>query len=145
MATPDEIFERVLSYCGFEGSLGPGVLSRALADGGVTKTSATVADYRRALPRLEARMRAYFAAEEVARRTRRIVGYLTFADGDLDFDDEQAFSKVGHNYEEMKKREAQRSGVTPRPFDATMAETPAGKRGASSGGGGGRGGDSSEK
>ncbi len=103
-ATPDEMFERVLSYCGFTAVLGPGILQRALGDDGAARETATAADYRRALPRLEARMKAYMPAEDVSKRIRRIVGYLAFVDGDLDLDDEFAFSRVGHNYQQLKER-----------------------------------------
>ncbi len=95
MASPDEIFDRVLSYCGFTDVLGPGILVRALTDEGVDKQSATVNDYRRAVPRIEARMKAYLDADEVAHRLRRIMGYLAFVDGEIDEDDERVFSRIG--------------------------------------------------
>ena len=104
-ATPDEMFERVLGYCGFSSVLGPGILQRALADEGVTREAATAADYKRALPRLEGRMKAYMPAEDTGPRIRRIVGYLAFVEGDLDFDDDHAFSKIGHTYQQLKARE----------------------------------------
>ena len=109
---PLEMFERVLSYCGFSAVLGPGVLARALADEGVMKETATVADYRRALPRIEARIAVYLPAEELPRRVRRIVGYLAFVEGELDVDDEQTFSRIGHSYQELKAR-AEAAGSRP--------------------------------
>lgn len=112
MATSSsEMFERVLAYCGFSSVLGPGILARALDDEGVAKDTATVVGYRRALPRIEARMAVYLPADDVARRIRRIVGYLAFVEGELDFDDEQEFSKIGHSYAELKARaEAEEAG-----------------------------------
>lgn len=117
------MFDRVLSYCGFTTVLGPGILQRALGDDGVVREKATATDFRRALPRLEARMKAYMPAEDVARRIRRIVGYLAFVEGDLDFDDEHAFSRVGHNYQQLKARAeaAERlSERSPRPVSGVQ-------------------------
>ena len=107
----DGLFERVLTYCGLAPMIGPGIVQRALADEGANAATATPADYRRALPRLEARLRAYYKDTEIARRSRRIIGFLAFAEGELDFDDELSFSTVGRTYQELKAEEERRAAT----------------------------------
>jgi hypothetical protein len=58
---------RAVSALGFSPIIGPGLLRRALADAGVEASEATVDDYRRAFPEIEARVRAYIPTEASAR------------------------------------------------------------------------------
>jgi hypothetical protein len=70
------LFDQVLAYCGLSTLIGPGILHRTLADEGVNRTTATVEDYVRVLPRLGSRLRAYFAEEEAVRRIRHLTKFL---------------------------------------------------------------------
>jgi hypothetical protein len=80
--TGADLFAKVLSMTGLSEVLGPGILRRALADEGVTPEHAEPEHYQRALPRLEARMRAYMAPEVAQRHARRIAGFLALAAGE---------------------------------------------------------------
>lgn len=80
--TGRELFAKVLSMTGLSEVLGPGILRRALADEGVTPEQAEPAHYQRALPRLEARMRAYMPADLAQKHAQRIAGYLALAAGE---------------------------------------------------------------
>lgn len=70
--------------CGISTVLAPGLVRRALADGKVDVDSATVADYKKALPRLLARMRAYMPEEEAQAHARRIAGWLASIEPERD-------------------------------------------------------------
>jgi hypothetical protein len=70
------LFEKVVSLCGVSAVLAPGLVRRALGDGNISVESATVADYKAALPRLLARLRAYMPEEEAQKHARRIAGLL---------------------------------------------------------------------
>jgi hypothetical protein len=67
------LFESVLALCALSPLLGPGTLRRALRDVGADPSSATVDDYCRAVPRLEARLRSFMPEAEAAERARRLV------------------------------------------------------------------------
>ncbi|WP_394823241.1 hypothetical protein [Pendulispora albinea] len=66
------LFRRVLALCGLSPLLGPGTLRRALKDVGADPETATIDDYYRAIPRLEARLRAFLSESEAAQRARTI-------------------------------------------------------------------------
>ena len=72
----EDVFQRVVELCGFSEVLGPGIVRRALADEGGDPLSPTTDDFRRALPRLEKRMRAYMPDAEAQARARRIRAVL---------------------------------------------------------------------
>ena len=74
------LFEKVVELCGVSAVLAPGLVRRALLDGKVAVPDATAADYRAALPRLVARLRAYLPEDEAQRRSRRISTMLTGLD-----------------------------------------------------------------
>lgn len=74
------LFEKVVELCGVSAVLAPGLVRRALLDGKVAVPDATPADYRAALPRLVARLRAYLPEDEAQRRSRRISAMLTNLD-----------------------------------------------------------------
>jgi hypothetical protein len=69
---PGKLFKKVVHLSGLSAALGPGTVRRALKDVGADPDSATVDDYCRALPRLEARMRAFMPGPEAAMRARSI-------------------------------------------------------------------------
>lgn len=71
-----ELFARVLALCGLAEIIGPGVLQRALRDAGVNPLAAGVDEYRRALPKLHARLLAYLSEEEAEERVRRVATFL---------------------------------------------------------------------
>ncbi|HWL85557.1 MAG TPA: hypothetical protein VNO21_07125 [Polyangiaceae bacterium] len=72
MSEGQALFERVLALCGLSPLLGPGTLRRALKDVGADPETATIDDYCRAIPRLEARLRAFLSESEAAQRARSI-------------------------------------------------------------------------
>lgn len=74
------LFEKVVELCGVSTVLAPGLVRRALLDGKVHVEDATVDDYRAALPRLLARLRAYVPEDEAQRRARRIAALLQSLD-----------------------------------------------------------------
>lgn len=67
------LFERVIAVCDLSPLLGPGTLRRALRDVGADPATATVDDYCRAIPRLEARLRSFLPEAEAAQRARSIL------------------------------------------------------------------------
>jgi hypothetical protein len=71
-----ELFSRVLALCGLAELIGPGVLQRALRDAGVNPLEADAREYRRALPKLHARLLAYLSEQEADERVRRIATFL---------------------------------------------------------------------
>lgn len=98
------LFERIVALSGVSAVLAPGLVRRALQDGKVQVEHATAADYRAALPRILARMRAYLPEEEAQRRARRIGSLLAqleagqWADGE----DEGSWSLVGRVQEALR-------------------------------------------
>lgn len=68
LASTDELRAELCRMSGLSQLLAPGVLRRALSDCGVTPDLATPRDLLKALPKLEARMRAYLLPDEVDRR-----------------------------------------------------------------------------
>ena len=71
-----ELFSRVLALCGLAELIGPGVLQRALRDAGANPLQAGVGEYRRALPKLHARLLAYLSEQEADERVRRVAAFL---------------------------------------------------------------------
>lgn len=99
----EQLFEEVLELCGFSAVLGPGILRRALKDRGVTPATATTTDYRAALPRLEARMRAYMPDEEAASRAGRIAAFLEQTDGEFGGQGAEEPSGFGRSVEILRE------------------------------------------
>jgi hypothetical protein len=62
-----DLFAQVMREAGLAPILGSGLVARSLRDVGATVETATDADYARALPRLEARLKTYLDPDEVAR------------------------------------------------------------------------------
>lgn len=67
------LFERVIALCALSPLLGPGTVRRALKDVGADPATATIDDYCRAVPRLEARLRCFLPVEEAIRRARSVL------------------------------------------------------------------------
>jgi hypothetical protein len=67
------LFERVIDLCALSPLLGPGTVRRALRDVGADPATATIDDYYRAVPRLEARLRCFLPEEEAIQRARAIL------------------------------------------------------------------------
>lgn len=61
------MFAHVMREAGLSAVLGSGLIARSLRDVGASVDTASAADYARALPRLEARLKTYLDPEEVAR------------------------------------------------------------------------------
>lgn len=61
------MFARVMREAGLSAVLGSGLVARSLRDVGANVETASDADYARALPRLEARLKTYLEPEAVAR------------------------------------------------------------------------------
>jgi hypothetical protein len=70
------LYREVVARCGLPDLIAPGTIHRALADVGADPATATKRHYRRALSRLEARMRAYLSREELSRHIRLINEFL---------------------------------------------------------------------
>ena len=66
------MFERVIALCALSPLLGPGTVRRALRDVGADPATATIDDYCRAIPRLEARLRCFLPEEEAIQRARAV-------------------------------------------------------------------------
>ncbi len=66
----------MLALCGLAELIGPGVLQRALRDAGVNPLQAGSDEYRRALPKLHARLLAYLSEQEADERVRRVASFL---------------------------------------------------------------------
>ena len=64
----DEIRVELCRLSGLSSLLAPGVLRRALSDAGVNPELAGPRDFLKALPKLEARMRAYLTPSDVEQR-----------------------------------------------------------------------------
>jgi hypothetical protein len=67
------LFERVIDLCALSPLLGPGTVRRALRDVGADPATATIDDYYRAVPRLEARLRCFLPEEEAIQRARAVL------------------------------------------------------------------------
>lgn len=67
------LFERVIALCALSPLLGPGTVRRALRDVGADPATATIDDYCRAVPRLEARLRCFLPEEEAIQRARTVL------------------------------------------------------------------------
>ncbi len=61
------MFARVMREAGLSAVLGSGLVARSLRDVGASVETASEADYARALPRLEARLKTYLDPAQVAR------------------------------------------------------------------------------
>jgi len=72
----DAIFRSVTTMTGLSSFLAPGTVRRALEDVGSHPETASLAAWRSALVRIEARMRAYLPGAEVERRMRSISAFL---------------------------------------------------------------------
>jgi hypothetical protein len=77
-AAPDSsaLYREIVARSGLPDLLAPGTIHRALADVGADPATATRRHYRRALSRLEARMRAYLTPAELSRRIKLIDEFL---------------------------------------------------------------------
>lgn len=102
-----DLFEKVVALSGVSAVLAPGLVRRALLDGKVPVEQATAADYRAALPRILARLRAYLPEEEAQRRARRIGGLLAQIEAGrgVEGEDESDWSLIG------RVQDALRSGT----------------------------------
>lgn len=83
MSSPstEELRAELCRLSGLSPLLAPGVLRRALSDSGVQQERATPRDYLKALPKLEARMRAYLQPDDVEQRLRAIRKLLENSSG----------------------------------------------------------------
>lgn len=70
------LYREIVARCGLPDLLAPGTIHRALVDVGADPATATKRHYRRALSRLEARMRAYLPPAELSRRVGLIHDFL---------------------------------------------------------------------
>ncbi len=70
------LYREIVARCGLPDLLAPGTIHRALADVGADPATAQKRHYRRALSRLEARMRAYLAPGELSRCVGLINDFL---------------------------------------------------------------------
>lgn len=75
MAAPP-IFERIVELCGLSEVLGPGIVRRSLGDIGTEPDSVDLDEWRKVLPELEKRLRAYMAEDEAALRVQRIAALV---------------------------------------------------------------------
>jgi hypothetical protein len=71
------LFEEVVGALGLSMIIGPGVVRRALADGGADPKSATPVQYREALGRIEARLTSYMSPAEAAQRISSVRAILS--------------------------------------------------------------------
>ena len=109
------LFQKICEMSGVSAVLAPGMVRRSLVDSGAHPDTASAEDYRRALPRLIARLRAYMSEEEASRRHRRIQGFLAHADGELDSEDESDWSLFGRVHE-LLRQGTPSGGVDPMRF-----------------------------
>jgi hypothetical protein len=63
---------KVFQLCGMSLVIAPGLIRRVLNDIGADPATATVHDYQRALPKLEARLRAYLPRNIAGQRVESI-------------------------------------------------------------------------
>jgi len=85
---PAALFEKIVAMCGVSAVLAPGLVRRALTEGPAradgtrpTVETATVADWKAAMPRLLARLRAYMPESEAQQHARRISSALLVLEG----------------------------------------------------------------
>jgi hypothetical protein len=71
--SPSTLFVAVVEASGLSSIFGPGTVRRALRDVGKHPNDATADDYVRALPALEARLRAFLEPDDVEGALRRIL------------------------------------------------------------------------
>lgn len=111
------LFEKIVALCGVSAVLAPGLVRRALLDGKVKIDDATTADYRAALPRLLARLRAYMPEEEAQRRSRRIGALLAQIDSgkSIEGDEENDGTLVGRVAEALRGGTPAEGQQRPRP------------------------------
>lgn len=102
------LFDKIVALSGVSAVLAPGLVRRALLDGKIQVEQATAADYRAALPRILARMRAYLPEEEAQRRARRIGALLAQLEAGhgVEGEDESDWSLIG------RVQDALRSGAS---------------------------------
>lgn len=62
-----DLFAHAMREAGLSAVLGSGLIARSLRDVGASVETANEADYARALPRLEARLKTYLDPEQVSR------------------------------------------------------------------------------
>jgi hypothetical protein len=79
VVSAQELFQRIVQLSGLPQIIGPGMVRRALADGGLEAAVATAPCYQSILSRLDARMRAYLPAQEAELRVRWIIAFLATA------------------------------------------------------------------
>jgi hypothetical protein len=133
---PGSLFEKVVALCGVSPVLAPGMVRRALLDGKVQVEAATPADYRTALPRILARLRAYMPEDEAQKRARRISALLGAAEAgkSIDTEDESDWSLIGRVTEALRggapagarsssERAVPKSGETRLPSGSPSGET----------------------
>lgn len=70
------VFDEVVALTGVSSVLAPGMVTRSLADFGVTVDDATLDHYEDALPRLKARLKAYIPEDEAEARTQAILARI---------------------------------------------------------------------
>lgn len=75
-ASPNRLFGAVVEACGLSSIIAPGMVRRALRDVGSTPGAAGPETYVRALPAIEARLRAFLEPREVEEAVRRIEATL---------------------------------------------------------------------
>lgn len=118
-----DLFDKVVALCGVSSVLAPGLVRRALLDGKVQVEHATAADYRAALPRILARMRAYMPEDEAQRRSRRISGLLSQLEAGrgIEGEDESDWSLIGRVTDALR-------GKTPTPAAGVSRSPQSGER-----------------
>ncbi|HEU4534976.1 MAG TPA: hypothetical protein VFS00_12700 [Polyangiaceae bacterium] len=71
-SSPNRLFAAVVEACGLSAIIAPGTVRRALRDVGSTPSAAGPDTYLRALPALEARLRAFLEPGEVDEAVKRV-------------------------------------------------------------------------
>jgi hypothetical protein len=66
------LYMKVFQLCGLSLVIAPGLIRRVLNDIGADPATATIQDYERALPKLEARLRAYLPRHIASKRVESI-------------------------------------------------------------------------
>lgn len=70
------LFTRVVNASGLSSIIAPGMVRRALNDVGSNPRTARASTYLRALPAIEARLKAFFPPHEIAETSHRIKAIL---------------------------------------------------------------------